>query len=221
VPTPVALADGVVPTAALHYVAPEPSGRLLVLAHGAGAGQHHPLMMAMATALASRGIDVVTFDFPYMHAHRRLPDKAAALEACFAGTTAAARKALPDTHRLFIGGKSMGGRIASHLAAANAVPDLSGVIALGYPLHPPAKPAQLRTAHLPAITVPMLIVQGECDAFGRPSELASALAAMSADVELVVVPGGDHSFATKGTPAAQVRASIADAMAAWMARADA
>jgi predicted alpha/beta-hydrolase family hydrolase len=218
VPSSAVPLDGAGATEALHYAPDEPAGTLLVLAHGAGAGQRHPFMQAMAAALAARGIDVVTFDFPYMQAGRRLPDKAPVLEACFAAVAAAARVALPAGHRLFIGGKSMGGRIASQIAAAHAVPGLIGLIALGYPLHPPGKPDQLRTAHLPGITVPMLIVQGERDAFGRPDELRPVLASMPAEVKLVVVPDGDHSFAAKKTPAAAVRASIADALALWMAQ---
>ena len=155
---------------------------LLVLAHGAGAGQHHPFMTAMAARLAARGITVVTFDFPYVHEGRKVPDRAPALEACFAAVADWAVTTRDDApgRRLLLGGKSMGGRMATHLAAAGfsalngAGPPLAGVVALGYPLHPPGRPDQLRDAHLPAIAAPVLIVQGSRDTFGTPAELATS-----------------------------------------------
>jgi uncharacterized protein len=185
-------------TTAAHYAAAGSVGALLVLAHGAGAGQRHPFMVSVAGALAGRGIDVVTFNFPYIEQKRRAPDPAPALESCFrAVITAAVDRGLLGTRRLFIGGKSMGGRMATHLAA-QGLDALAGVIALGYPLHPPGKPQQMRTAHLPAITVPLLIVQGERDAFGTPAELAPVIADMRAPVTLHVVAGGDHSLPARG-----------------------
>src|SRR5689334_20907947 len=106
-------------TTAAVYRASAPRGRLLVLAHGAGAGQFHPFMTAMASQLAARGLDVVTFDFAYIHDGRKMPDRAPALEACFANVIdwATARSEFSG-HQLLIGGKSMGGRMATHLAAA-------------------------------------------------------------------------------------------------------
>jgi predicted alpha/beta-hydrolase family hydrolase len=95
---------------------------------------------------------------------------------------------------LFIGGKSMGGRMATHLGAAH-IAGLSGILVFGYPLHPPGKPDQLRVAHLPSIAVPVLVVQGERDTFGTPQELKPALASMSAPADLHVVAKGDHSLA--------------------------
>src|SRR5688572_4684098 len=142
----IALAGGRATTATV-YRAATARGALLVLAHGAGAGQHHPFMTAVASGLATRGIDVVTFDFPYVHEHRKMPDRAPVLEGCF-GTVIdwAVQQEGWTGRRLFIGGKSMGGRMATHLAAAGfrahagAGPGLEGVVALGYPLHPPGKP---------------------------------------------------------------------------------
>ena len=193
----VSLENGATTTMA-HFAATDPVGALLVLAHGAGAGQRHPFMVSTAAALARRGIDVVTFNFPYMEQKRRVPDRAPVLESCFRAVVAAAldRDSLRG-RRLFIGGKSMGGRMATHLAA-QGVERLAGVIALGYPLHPPGKPQQLRSGHLPEITAPVLIVQGERDAFGTPAELAPVIETMSAPVTLHVVPGGDHSLAVRG-----------------------
>jgi hypothetical protein len=185
----------------------------VVLAHGAGAGQRHPFIVGTARRLAAKGIDVWTFNFPYMELRRRAPDKAPVLEASFrsvidfAGRTAGAARAL------FAGGKSMGGRIATHLAAQGG--ELDGVFALGYPLHPPGKPDQLRSAHLGDISVPVLIVQGELDPFGTPSELAPVIGAMRSRVSLEVVPGGDHSLAVRGQPADELYDKLATSIAEW------
>jgi uncharacterized protein len=200
-----------------YPAAGSPLGALLVLAHGAGAGQRHPFMVAYATALAERGVDVVTFDFPYMAQKRRLPDKAPVLEAEFHRVIAEAMTADPS-RRLFIGGKSMGGRMATHLAAQGDL-SLAGVVALGYPLHPPGKPEQKRIAHLPDIRVPLLVVQGERDTFGTPSELEPELAAVPAAVDVHVVKGGDHSLAVRGRSAEEVHGEVIAAIVAWMEKA--
>lgn len=165
----------------------------LILAHGAGAPKTHPWMVRMAQAMASRGVDVVTFNFQYSEAGRRAPDKSDVLEATWLAVLEAvrARDDLP-TERLFVGGKSMGGRIATQVVAKGA--DVSGIVLLGYPLHPPGKPDKLRSAHLPRIRVPMLFVQGERDVFGTPEELAPIVKGLSNGTRLFVVQGGDHSL---------------------------
>src|SRR5512140_974362 len=197
-------------TTALVYAAPADTrvGATLVLAHGAGAPQQSPFMIEFARGLSARGIDVVTFNFLYMEQKRRVPDRTPVLEACYSTVIATARQqASLARNSVFIGGKSMGGRIATHLAAAAGddravrIPDpgspipISGVILLGYPLHPPGKPEQLRAAHLPNIRVPMLFVQGERDTFGTPAELRPILDGLKTDVVLHVVERGDHSLA--------------------------
>ena len=209
--------NGGATTTATHYAAATPAGAWLVLAHGAGAGHRHPFMVSIAKALADRGIDVVTFNFPYTEQKRRAPDRAPVLEECFRAVVARAgeRRSL-NRRRLFIGGKSMGGRMATHLAA-QGLDALHGVIALGYPLHPPGKPEQMRTAHLPAIGVPVLIVQGERDAFGTPAELGPAIKSMRADVTLHVIAGGDHSLAVKGRSVAGGFDAVATAISEWVA----
>jgi predicted alpha/beta-hydrolase family hydrolase len=199
-----------------YYIAPSPVGALLVLAHGAGAGQRHPFMVGMARVLSARGIDVATFDFPYMRQQRKIPDRAPVLEASYRDVVAAAMEHQPVRgRRLFIGGKSMGGRMATHLAAQGVQP-LSGVVTLGYPLHPPGKPQQLRAGHLPAITVPVLMVQGERDTFGTPAELAPVIETMRAPVTLHVVEGGDHSLAVRAQGKDAALAGVADVIAAWI-----
>ncbi|HEV8316403.1 MAG TPA: alpha/beta fold hydrolase [Vicinamibacterales bacterium] len=191
---------------------------LLVLAHGAGAGQLHPFMVTLARGLAERGIDVVTFDFPYMAQERRVPDKAPVLEASFRETVAEARQRVGPDRRLFIGGKSLGGRMATHLAA-EGLADLQGVVLLGYPLHPPGKPEQPRVGHLPRITVPVLILQGERDAFGTPDEVRPAFASLGARATLHVVDGGDHSLRvprSAGVSQQDVYKGVLDAIADWV-----
>jgi predicted alpha/beta-hydrolase family hydrolase len=198
------------------YLADHSGGALLVLAHGAGAGQTHPFMVSTARGLAARGIDVVTFDFLYIQEGRKAPDRTATLEATFLRVIETARQhELFKGHRLFIGGKSMGGRIATHLAAIG-VDGLAGVIALGYPLHPPARPAMMRTSHLPSITVPVLIVQGARDTFGTPAELRPVIDTMPAPVTLHVVAGGDHSLNARAQSRGAVSAEYLDATAKWI-----
>jgi predicted alpha/beta-hydrolase family hydrolase len=176
---------------ALHYEPTAPTRAMIVLAHGAGAGQEHPWMVGMANGLVERGLRVLTFNFPYVEAGRRTPDRSEVLIACFRAVVALARKELAGQGALFIGGKSLGGRMASHLAAEGE-PGIAGLICLGYPLHPPGRPEQLRVSHLPQIKLPVLIVQGSRDAFGTPEEIRKNVTAIP--VELEVIDGGDHSF---------------------------
>lgn len=198
-------------------------GATLVLAHGAGAGQGSQFMVNFAEGLASRGVDVVTFNFLYTEQKRKVPDRPEVLEACYRAVIAAARTFLGLVdNKVFAGGKSMGGRIASQLAAAGdaTATALSGLVLLGYPLHPPGKPQQLRVSHLPDIRVPVLVVQGERDPFGSPDELRLHLAKVAGPVVINVVEGGDHSLAPpkRGTRSAdQVHGEIQDAAAAWIA----
>src|SRR5687767_12258879 len=200
---------------AQSYPAEGTAKALFVFADGAGAGQHHPFMAGVARALAARGIDVVTFDFPYKRLQRAAPDRPPVLEQGFREAVEAARKWSSAT-RVFIGGKSMGGRIATHLAA-QGLESLSGVICFGYPLHPPGKPEQLRIAHLPSITVPVLVIQGERDAFGTPAELRPHLQAMKAEVQLHVIPRGDHSLGVRGKTPAETQSELAEIAAAFIA----
>ena len=166
----------------------------LLLAHGAGGGQKSRFMVDASRAMASRGITTATFDFPYMAAGRSVPDKAPVLEQSWRDAIEAARAldafvGLP----LFIGGKSMGGRIASHVAAQH-IDGIAGLIFLGYPLHPPGRPEQRRDAHLPDIREPMLFVQGSRDQFGTAEDIRALLPRLKARAELFEVADGDHSF---------------------------
>jgi predicted alpha/beta-hydrolase family hydrolase len=166
----------------------------LILAHGAGAGQRSTFMVAAARAFAARRVLCATFDFPYMAQGRKVPDRGPVLEDAWRAAIAEATER-PEFAKLplFIGGKSMGGRIASQAAAAGALP-IAGLIFLGYPLHPPGKPDQRRDAHLPSITSPMLFVQGSGDAFGTSREIRDLLPRLNSSTELYEIEGGDHSF---------------------------
>ena len=199
---------------AVGYRADGKPDALLVLAHGAGAGQQHPFMTAVAQGFAARRVDVVTFDFPYMRERRKIPDKASVLEKAFADVVAGARQ-WGDATRLFIGGKSMGGRMATHLGAAH-LEGLAGIVVFGYPLHPPGKPEQLRVQHLPSIVAPVLIVQGERDVFGSPQELKPAIDTMTAKVTLHTVAKGDHSLAVAGRRRDEVLNDVLDVVVEWM-----
>ena len=192
----------------------------LVLAHGAGAGQRSSFMVDFATALSSLGLDVVTFNFPYIEQRRRIPDRAPVLEACFRDLVAAVRREVASARQLLcIGGKSMGGRIASQVAATDAALPISGLVLLGYPLHPPGRPLQRRDKHLGTVGRPMIFVQGTRDAFGTPDELTPILRTLEPPPTLHTVAGGDHSFKLpRKDPAGQqqVYASIQRAIAAWV-----
>lgn len=207
-------------TSALFYggEAGDGAGAMLVLAHGAGAPQTHPWMVAMARAIASRGIPVVTFNFLYAETRRRAPDRSDVLEGTWQAAIGAVRERWRPG-RLFIGGKSMGGRIATQVAAGEGV-EVAGIVLLGYPLHPPGKPAQLRTKHLPQVRAPMLFIQGTRDPFGGPDELAPFLDGLPRGTRLVPIEGGDHSLGlpkSRGVTLATTMADVADEIVGFIA----
>jgi predicted alpha/beta-hydrolase family hydrolase len=184
-------------------------------------------MTGYAEGLANRGVTVVTFNFPYLEKRRKTPDRAPVLEDAFRRAVAGAvEQRHVRASKLFIGGKSMGGRIATHLGASldkwPQVPRPSGIIAFGYPLAPPrSRRTGDRVTHLKALTVPTLIVQGTRDPFGGPDEVIEALADAPTPppIEVLPVEGGDHSFAvlkSSGRDQAVVHADIQDAVAAWI-----
>ena len=210
-------------TTALLYAAQTATSRpaTLVLAHGAGAPQQHPFMVSFARALSERGLDVLTFNFLYTEQRRKVPDRMPQLVACYRAVIDAARAEVASARdRLFIGGKSMGGRAATHVAAEDAALTLAGIVLLGYPLHPPGRPDQLRDAHLPNVGRPMLFIQGTRDTFGTSSELKPILASLSPLPTLHHIEGGDHSFKVAGRDAKArqpaVYAEIQDAIVEWI-----
>jgi len=208
---------------ALLYAAPrqDRAGSTLILGHGAGAGQTSNFMVEFADALAVRGIDIVTFNFLYSEQKRRLPDPTGRLEQCYRDVIEAVLNLLEfKENRLAIGGKSMGGRIASQVAAAAAGP-VAGLVFLGYPLHPPGRPDRMRAEHLSRIKAPILFVQGSRDAFGTPDELRPIIDRLPARADLHVVEGGDHSFKVPrkaGLRQDEVYRQIQDFIASWLRR---
>jgi uncharacterized protein len=198
-----------------------PPAAWLILAHGAGAGHDSTFMASYGHAIASRGLAVVTFNFPYTERGRRVPDPASTLESCWRAAIDAVLERAGQA-RLVAGGKSMGGRIASQVAADPEVgARLSGLVFLGYPLHPPGRPEQRRTAHWPRVHLPALFVQGSRDTFGGPDELRTELPRFAGETTLLVVDGGDHSFTVTraaGVPQESVHARIHDAVADWIGR---
>lgn len=207
----------------------EPAGTAVgtvVLAHGAGADQRHRFMVAVAEGLARRGVRAVTFNFVYTEQRRRGPDRPPLLEQTWRDVVAHVH-AQCQAGRLVIGGKSMGGRIASQVLAAPgespASRRVSGLVLLGYPLHPPGKPGQQRTAHLPSIETPILLVQGTRDPFGTRAEVEPIFTALHAPVAIEWIEGGDHSFAvpkSSGRTAGAILAGICDRVAGWIGEMD-
>ncbi|MFN2587373.1 MAG: alpha/beta family hydrolase [Actinomycetota bacterium] len=191
---------------------------VVVLAHGAGAGMRSDFMTFMAKALAAARLLCVRFEFPYVRAGRKAPDKAPVLEGSYAAVAEHARR-VADDRPLVLGGKSMGGRIASQAVAAGAPAD--GLVFHGYPLHPPGRPDRLRTAHLPDAGVPMLFVEGSRDPFCPLETLRGVLDELALDAEVAVVDGGDHSFKVRSSSGRTTREAWAEAAArtvAWIDR---
>jgi predicted alpha/beta-hydrolase family hydrolase len=202
------------------YGAATPADAALILAHGAGAGQRSPFMVDFARGIAARGIDVVTFDFLYTEQRRRVPDRGPLLETCYRAVIELVSEEVDSArHALFIGGKSMGGRIATQVAAAGLTQPIAGLVLLGYPLHPPGRPDVRRDAHLSAVKRPMLFAQGSRDTFGSPAELAPLSASLDPPPTFHVIDGGDHSFKLSRRDAAAQAAVYAQAqqnVAAWI-----
>ncbi|MDP3316456.1 MAG: alpha/beta fold hydrolase [Devosia sp.] len=201
---------------------PEEARFTLLLAHGAGAPMDSASLNATAKALATAGIRVARFEFAYMAARRtgtrRPPPKA---ETVIPEYIAAVDDLGPTPGPLLIGGKSMGGRVAS--MAADALFDarrIAGLVCLGYPFHPPAKPTQLRTAHLKGLRTPTLIVQGTRDEFGIPPEVKTY--DLSPQIELLWLEDGDHDLkprkAISGFTTAQHLQTLADSVRAFATR---
>jgi uncharacterized protein len=170
------------------------SGPTLVLAHGAGGGMETPLLQGFAEGAAAAGVTCLRFNFAYSEAGRRGPDREPVLRAVWA----AAFEAGSDLGGpAWAGGKSLGGRIASMMVADGELP-AAGLVFVGYPLHPPGRPERIRDAHLDAVKVPMLFLQGTADPFARRDLLGSVIDRLGDRATLHPVEGGDHSFRVRG-----------------------
>ena len=193
-------------------------GTAVVLAHGAGGDLNNPLLVVLQRLLANAGHLAVTFNFPYAEAGRRSPDPPGRLESTWRAVLAAVRDD-PDLApaRVVAGGKSMGGRMASQVAAAGAPVD--ALLLLGYPLHPAGRPDERRIAHFPRVTVPSLFVQGTRDALCGIDLLQEALGGLGGPWRLHVVADGDHSFRVtrrSGRSEAEVWEEIGGAVLEWV-----
>lgn len=182
----------------------------LVLGHGAGGNMHTPGLVRYAEAMTARGVGVVRFNFPYAEARRKAPDPQSRLVACYRDV---ADQVQADAAHLYLGGRSMGGRIASHVVAEGFPAD--GLIFLSYPLHPPGQPERLRTSHLKKIAVPMLFLQGSRDAFARLDLLRAAVEALP-EATLHLIEGADHGLGVKDRDPDEVTREMVDATLRWL-----
>ena len=164
----------------------------IILAHGAGNDMNHPFMTTFHQAFTRAGLLSVKFNFPYTEQGRKAPDRPALLEQTWQAVYAAVTSDSSCPKRLFLAGKSMGGRIAS-LAVAHGL-ECAGLIFLGYPLHPPKQPEKARTEHWPAIHCPTLFLEGTRDSLCDLALLESALPLLAGPAKLKIIKGGDHSF---------------------------
>jgi uncharacterized protein len=190
---------------------------MLTLGHGAGSPMTSPLLQGLCEALDARGIATHRFNFPYMRAGRRAPDRAPVLVDAFRAAHVRAADAAPGLP-LLAGGRSMGGRIASMAAAEGMT--VAGLAFLAYPLHPAGRPDRIRDAHLYDLHAPMLFIQGSRDAFARPDLLHAVLDRLGARAQLVEIEGADHGFRRAGgeRDAGAIGASLAVPVAAFVDR---
>lgn len=202
---------------ALYRKAPTASA-LLVLAHGAGAGMSHPFMEAMADLLAGAGVSTLRFQFPYMEAGSRRPDRPATAHAAVRAAVKRAAKLAPALP-LFAGGKSFGGRMTSQAQALEPLLHVRGLVFLGFPLHPPDKPSVERAAHLSDVHVPQLFVQGTRDALAKTGLLRGVVKRLGKRARFWPVKGADHSFGVlvrSGRTHEEVLREMAGVVAAWI-----
>jgi predicted alpha/beta-hydrolase family hydrolase len=191
--------------------------RAVLLAHGAGADMHAPALTTVADALADAKVPSLRFNFPYKDAGRRGPDRPPVLEAAVREAIAecAKRTKLPP-ERLVLGGRSMGGRICSIVAASDGA---LGLTLLGYPLHPPGKPEQLRVDHFSTLTMPVLFASGTRDAFGTPDELKKQAKKIKGPVTFHWIESGDHGFKplkSSGLSAADALRGVAETVVSFV-----
>src|SRR5213596_2960842 len=192
---------------------------LYVLAHGAGAGMHHPFLETIARALAERDVATLRYQFPYMERRASRPDPPALAAAAVRGAVAEAARLAPGL-LLVAGGKSFGGRMTSTAQAEEPLPGVRGLVFLGFPLHPPGRPADARAEHLAQVQIPMLFLQGTRDDFADLKLLRPVVQRLGERATLHLVDGGDHSFKvlkSAGRTADQVMTELAATIGGWAA----
>ena len=190
-----------------------------VLGHGAGAGMAHTFMTDLATALESRQIGTLRYQFPYMESGSKRPDPPALCHATVRAAVEEARKQAPGVS-LIAGGKSFGGRMTSQAQAAKPLPDVRGLAFVGFPLHPAKKPSVERAAHLSDVNIPMLFLQGTRDDLADLTLLEPIVDKLGARATLKRIDGADHSFhvlARSGRNDREVMEELVDTIASWAA----
>jgi predicted alpha/beta-hydrolase family hydrolase len=196
---------------------PEHPFACYVLAHGAGAGMTHRFMAAVAEGLNERGMATLRYQFPYMEAGSKRPDRPPLAHAAVRAAVASAARLTPGLP-LFAGGKSFGARMTSQAQAAAPLPNVIGLAFLGFPLHPAGKPSADRAAHLFDVRIPMLFLQGTRDALAEPAFLAPVLERLLPIATSHLIEHADHSFhvpARSGTTGLQVLSDVLDALVDW------
>jgi predicted alpha/beta-hydrolase family hydrolase len=197
---------------------PSRANASLVLAHGAGAGMRHPFMEAVSGELAALGIATLRYQFPYMERGSKRTDPP---ELCHATVRAAVilAAALAPSLPRFAGGKSFGGRMSSQTQAEAALPEVRGLAFLGFPLHPPDRPSDLRAQHLFDVRVPMLFLQGTRDQFAQLPLLRPLVERLGTRATLRLFENADHSYhvpARTGVTDPQIRAQVIRGLADWI-----
>ncbi len=189
-----------------------------VMAHGAGAGMTHPFMTSIANELAERGVATLRYQFPYMEQGSKRPDAPRVAQAAVRGAAAEASRLLPHLP-LFAGGKSFGGRMTSQAQAATPLAGVRGLAFLGFPLHPAGHPSDERGAHLAAVQIPMLFLQGTRDQLADLQLLQPLVGQLGARASLKLFQDADHSFhvpARTGRKDSEIIAEMAEALANWI-----
>ena len=189
-----------------------------VLAHGAGAGMEHPSMSSVAAELATRNIATLRFQFPYMERGSRRPDPPKVAQATVRAAVVLVRRLVPRIP-LFAGGKSFGGRMTSQAQAESPLPGVSGLVFLGFPLHPPGRPSDERGGHLLDVQVPMLFLQGTRDDFASLPLLRPLIERLGTRATLELIADADHSFhvpARTGRNDEEVFTGMLERLVAWM-----
>jgi hypothetical protein len=190
---------------------------LYVLGHGAGAGMRHPFLQTIADALGAFGVATFRYQFPYMEEGRHSPDPPHVAEATVRSAVVAAARAAPDLP-LIAGGKSFGGRMTSSAAAKSPLPGVHGLAFVGFPLHAPKRPSDVRATHLEQVDLPMLFLQGTRDDLADLPLIQGVCQRLAPRATLHVVDGADHSFSVPkrlARSAEDVMRELAETLAAW------
>jgi predicted alpha/beta-hydrolase family hydrolase len=200
------------------FHAPDELDAVYVFAHGAGANMRHAFMQSLADQLADQRIATLRYNFPYMQTGRKRPDPPDILEATVRAAIDRAC-ALAQGKSVIAGGKSMGGRMTSQALAKQHDPRVRGIVFFGFPLHQPGKPSTDRAAHLAAVRVPMLFLQGTRDSLAQLDLIRQVCASLGARTTLHIIDGADHSFAVlkrTGMSNESVRAELAVTVSNWL-----